>query len=315
MIDRLKALAEDARLKAEQGEVAFYGGTFTALPRQMLHRLLQEAACWVDAGVFSGIRFSTRPDSLSEEDCALLQNYPVTTVELGVQSFEDAVLERSGRGYGAGLALETARRVKEYGWQLGLQLMPGLPDDSREAFLRSIAVAVDLKPGFVRLYPTLVLQGTALAKAHALGVYQPLTVDEAVSWCAEALEMLKRAKVAVARMGLHADPELLAPGRIIAGPFHPAFGYLVRVRWWRNQVDKALGAELDECRVSPRGERGSVPAEGRSLALTVPRRLLSEAVGPAQGNIKHWQERWGIKHVTVRGEDTPPAPGFRFCWQ
>jgi len=163
-VSAIRLHAEQAHSSGRAGEVAFYGGTFTALPRETLVKILDCAAAFAAAGLFTGIRFSTRPDCLDEEICGLLSAYPVSTVELGVQSLSDAVLDASGRGYSAAQVPDAAARVREHGWSLGIQLMAGLPQDSRDRFLDSVARAISIGPDFVRIYPTLVLKDTRLAR-------------------------------------------------------------------------------------------------------------------------------------------------------
>lgn len=281
-------LLDDAREQHISGELAFYGGTFTALPPEVLREILETVTPWVDAGVFSGLRFSTRPDGMTEGICSQFAHYPIETVELGVQSLVDEVLIRSRRGYAVESVKKAAEVVRKQGWRLGLQLMPGLPGDSPSRFQDSVAQAVELRPDFVRIYPTLVLTGTVLAEWYRHGTYTPLSLEEAVSWCAWAYEALFRAQIPIARLGLHPDPELQKAGRVIAGPFHPALGYLVRVEWWKERLDRHLEVQQEQTR-------------GKAITLWVGDRAVSEVIGPARCNIRHWLEKWLFTEVKVRG--------------
>ncbi len=281
-------LLEHAREKHPPGELAFYGGTFTALPSEVIEAILESASPWVHSGVFSGIRLSTRPDGITDEICSLLRNYPVKTIELGVQSLVDEVLIQSRRGYSIAAVERAAALVREQGWRQGLQLMLGLPGDSRVRFLDSIAAAIQLRPDFVRIYPTLVLADTPLARWFREGSYVPLALDEAIAWCVPAYELLSQADIPIARLGLHPDPELQKPGTVLAGPYHPAFGYLVRAHWWRERVDRHLQVSHELL-------------QGSELTLWVAERYLSEVIGPGKSNFRHWQEKWGVKTVTVKG--------------
>ena len=286
--DRLHEHAKRACKDPCPGEIAFYGGTFTALKRETMAAILDESSQWVHRKAFSGIRFSTRPDCMSHPVCLILKDYPIQTVELGVQSFSDEVLDASGRGYPAVAAENAARLVKNSRWNLGIQLMPGLPEDTRERFLASVETCVAVGADFVRLYPSLVLERTALVGLHRTGRYVPLSLEEAVSWCAQAYEELGRSGIPLARAGLHGDPELERPGAIVAGPYHPAFGYLVRVRWWRERVDRLLSAlSTESC--------------GRFLTVFVPRNLISEAIGPGRANVNHWKSRWAVDEIQILG--------------
>jgi histone acetyltransferase (RNA polymerase elongator complex component) len=286
--EQLRQLTEQARERLVPGELAFYGGTFTALPAEVIEEILETAALPVHAGVFTGLRFSTRPDGMVENLCTLLSHYPIETVELGVQSLDDAVLVQSRRGYSSEIVKTAAAQVRERGWRLGLQLMLGLPGDSPEIFLASIRRAVALRPDFVRIYPTLVLAGTRLAEWYRSGDYVPLSLEAALSWCVPAYDLLFRERIPIARLGLHSDPELLKPGAILAGPYHPAFGYLVRVHWWRERLNRHFEAHPD-------------PLKGRTLTVYVGDRSLSEVVGPKRSNIRHWQEKWRFGELRVVG--------------
>jgi histone acetyltransferase (RNA polymerase elongator complex component) len=286
--EQFNRLLDHARERHIPGELAFYGGTFTALPPEIVEEILETAAPWVKIGIFSGLRFSTRPDGITEEICSLLGNYPIETIELGAQSLADEVLIQSRRGYSSESVMRAATLVRERGWRLGLQMMPGLPGDSSGRFLTSIAKAVELRPNFVRIYPTLVLVGTQLAEWFGTGRYVPLSLDEAISWCVPAYELLFREQIPIARLGLHPDPELQKPGTVLAGPFHPAFGYLVRVHWWRERLNRHLQAHPGVL-------------SGRELTVYVGDRFLSEVLGPHRSNVSHWQEKWRFQKIMVKG--------------
>lgn len=281
----LREYGAQVKKTGRAGEIAFYGGTFTALPHGVMESILTMATGYVRDGVFTGIRFSTRPDCLGTDVCRLLSNFPVRTVELGVQSFSDAVLVESGRGYNVAVAVKAAERARRHGWKLGIQLMAGLPGDSAAAFHGSIQRGIELAPDFFRIYPTLVLNGTRLADLLRTGKYRPLDLEEAVGWVVPAYDLTIRAGIPVIRMGLHSDPALREPGVILAGPYHPAFGYIVRCRWWRDLIDKELA-------VSP-------PPADTVLALRVAGRHISELVGPGRSNIAHWISRWKLRTVRV----------------
>lgn len=299
--EQVDGFLKEALRAASPGELAFYGGTFSALPKPALEAILMEAAHWVGRGVFSGIRFSTRPDALSGEICELLAQYPVSTVELGVQSLNDEVLIQSRRGYTSETVYHAASRVRQAGWNLGLQLMVGLPGDSRQAFSETVLRAVEMKPDLVRIYPTLVVAGTELALWYRKGTYVPLTLNESLGRCASAFDLLHGAGISVARMGLHPDPQLLVDGTVLAGPRHPSFGYLVRVRWWRERVDHVLGS-LDR------------PARGRAK-VRVRLQAVSEAVGPSRCNPRYWELHWNLAKITVEGVADQPYGQVAVSWE
>jgi histone acetyltransferase (RNA polymerase elongator complex component) len=213
---------------AHDREIAFYGGTFTGLSPGAMEALLAAAFPRVADGSFHGIRVSTRPDALDEERLSLMKSYGVTTVELGVQSLHDDVLRRTRRGYLSEDVKTAADMLGRFGFRLGVQLMPGLPGDDSVRFLETVKRALELEPALVRLYPTLVIRGTVLAAWYRRGAYRPFSLEEAVGLCTEACIRFETAGVPVIRIGLLAPDRLAAEGGILAGPWHPAFGFLVR---------------------------------------------------------------------------------------
>lgn len=225
----------DHRLPSKGGgEVAFYGGTFTLLPAPLQSAFLDAVSPFVRQGRVAGVRISTRPDAVCRAVALRLADSGVTTVELGCQSFDAAVLARSLRGHGPKAAALAVSALREAGLSVGLQLMPGLPGGDREEAVRSLEAALALAPDFIRLYPTVVPYGTLLAEWCRTGRYRPLPLEEAVDWCAELLWRCRRNGTPVVRMGLQSTTALDSGDALLAGPYHPAFGQLVRSRlWWR----------------------------------------------------------------------------------
>lgn len=294
----LAGYADQVRSSGLPGEIAFYGGTFTALPYGLVEEILTAASGFVRRSIFTGVRFSTRPDCLDPAVVEMLSKYPVRTVELGVQSLSDDVLEKSRRGYRAQIVFEAAKRVKLAGWKLGVQLMAGLPGDSRETFMQSMRRALETGADFLRIYPALVLEGTALADSYRKGLYAPLSLDEAVAWLAPAYDLALKARVPVIRMGLHADPALEKPGVVLAGPYHPAFGSLVKSRWWRDKIDGRLAA-LDKF-------------PGSDMIISVAPNQVSDTIGNRKSNLLHWKTRWGISAKVVGEAD---MTGIEIAWK
>ncbi len=219
------------------GEVAFYGGTFTALPEEQQTLYLDTAICHIASGRVSGIRISTRPDALDARTLARLSDAGVTTVEIGCQSFNDTVLENSGRGHSAVDNLSSVQACQAAGFQVGVQLMPGLPGGDGKEAMRSLQQAIALKPSFLRIYPTVVVEGTELAELWRAGAFTPWPLDRAIDLCADMLLLCRKHSMPIIRMGLQSDPQLEA--NLLAGPYHPAFGQLVRSRLWRRALSHA----------------------------------------------------------------------------
>lgn len=227
--------------QVERVELAFFGGSFTALPSDQRSAYLAAAASCRSEGLVDAIRLSTRPDAIDGEILAELSRHGVSTVELGVQSFDDEVLRFARRGHGAQDSRVAARAIVEGGFDLVIQLMPGLPRDTDERSLASAREAASLGPAAVRIYPTVVLDGTDLADRYRRGEFVPLGLDEAIERCADCCAVFDDAGIPVIRLGLHPlDPSEVSS--VLAGPYHPAFGHLVRCRQRRRELMGRLAA-------------------------------------------------------------------------
>lgn len=209
-------------------EVAFYGGTFTRLPMPRMIELLGAVAPYMEQGFFQSIRLSTRPDALGEKRLKIMKDYGVLTVELGAQSMDNYALMLSKRGHTAEDTVKAVETLKGHGFRVGIQLMPGLPGDCVEKFQSTITEVIKLSPDMVRLYPAVVIRGTEMARLYREGRYEPLGLDEAVEMCAKSCVRLEKQGITVIRIGLMSSPSLLEKGQIVAGPWHTAFGFLVR---------------------------------------------------------------------------------------
>jgi histone acetyltransferase (RNA polymerase elongator complex component) len=212
----------------QKREIAFYGGTFTRLGTDRMVELLEATAPYIRNKSFHSIRVSTRPDEIDEERLELLKMYHVSTVELGVQSMDNEVLKRSGRGHTAEDTVRAFHLLREYGFCTGAQLMPGLPGDSEEKFMNTIEKVIELRPDISRLYPAIVIKDTILERWYREGRYEPLTLDKAVMICGESCRILEHNGIKVIRIGIMSSPSLLEEGQIVAGPWHCSFGFLVR---------------------------------------------------------------------------------------
>jgi histone acetyltransferase (RNA polymerase elongator complex component) len=207
--------------------MAFYGGNFLGLSPKKINSLLQLADEFIMNGDIHWIRFSTRPDTITESGLKLLENFSVGEIEIGVQSMDDTVLNICQRGH---CALDTKNAVvllKEHGYKVGLQLMIGLPGQSAKSAVETAEQIVLLSPDFIRIYPTIVLKHSPLAQWYQKGNYQPILLNEAVFQTKKIYLFFKQHGIPVIRMGLQASQELDNKEVVIAGPYHPAFGHLV----------------------------------------------------------------------------------------
>lgn len=232
------------RKTQEPVQFAFYGGSFTCLPRIKQEKMLEAVGPWLNNGSISGIRLSTRPDCVTREICSVLKQRGVTTVELGVQSLDDNVLLKSKRGHQHTHCAEAVKYLKEAEFRIGIQLMPGLPGESRLSFKSTIKNTVHLQPSFVRIYPALVIEGSELADLYHSGEYKPLSLGMSVVLAGWAREVFLEAGISVVRMGLQPSPSL--EKSLIAGPYDPAFGEMVISRWWLKRVRTLLGKYSDK---------------------------------------------------------------------
>jgi histone acetyltransferase (RNA polymerase elongator complex component) len=233
----VKTALQSNRAKSTEFEIAFFGGSFTAIDKEYMLELLKAACEFVGTNGVRGIRISTRPDAIDEEILSVLKSYGVTAIELGAQSLCDDVLAKNKRGHSADDVITASRLIKDAGFELGLQMMTGLFGSSREKDLYTAKKIVELKPQTVRIYPTITLENTLLASLYRNGDYIPPSLEETVSLCAELKQLFSENGIKVIRLGLHTvDNE-----RIVAGPWHPSFGELCESRIILNKITSQLG--------------------------------------------------------------------------
>ncbi len=271
--------------RARHTEISFYGGNFLGLAPELITLLLATAAGFVQEGQADGIRFSTRPDTIDAARLKLIARFPVTTVELGVQSMNDAVLQQSQRGHTAQSVREAVALLKTRPYRIGLQMMVGLPGDTPATALATARQIADLAPQFVRIYPTLVLRGSHLALRHFRGEYTPLPLEAAVALVADLYQIFHRHDIAVARMGLQAGPELSPDADLVAGPFHPAFGEMVQSALWLDAISRHLEKE---------------GLQKGDVVLEAPARLLSQIKGQKDFNLLDLLQKHQLRSLEVR---------------
>lgn len=268
-----------------QHEAAFYGGSFTGLPLALQRKLLSLTDALLEEGFIGSVRLSTRPDYIDREKLELLHKHHVRTVELGVQSLDDEVLRAAERGHTAKQVTDAMQLLKEYGFTTGLQLMIGMPRQSFASVQQSAQQALALKPDIARIYPLLVIKDTPLEKSYNKGLFKPLTLEEAVEQAAWLYNELTQAGVRVIRVGLQADAELCAPGNIVAGPFHPSMGELVKSRVLRDKLTPQIAQYV------------SMGAGGIELHTSA--KLESKLRGQKNCNLHYWQELFPTLKIII----------------
>lgn len=271
-IDKAVEIALNS-IGCNEGEIAFFGGSFTAIDRAYMTQLLERAYKYVEKGLFKGIRISTRPDCISREILEILKTYGVTAIELGCQSMDDRVLALNTRGHTENDVYSAAELIKSYGFELGVQMMTGLYGDSDEGSVKTAQKLISLSPATVRIYPTIVLEGTRLCELYRKGEYTPQTVDDAAELCKRLIMMFEQRGIKIIRLGLHSGGNV--EEGFVAGPYHPAFREICESKIY---LDKVL-AEL---------EKGKIP-QGK-IEITVGTPFVSMLTGQKRTNISKLNE-------------------------
>ena len=237
-------------------QVAFFGGTFTGISMGLQREYLEVVKKYIDNGDVEGVRISTRPECIDDEILTQLKKYEVKTIELGVQSLDDEVLKATGRNYNYEIVKKSCDLIKKYGFELGVQLMIGLPKSTLESDFLSAIKSLDFNPDIARIYPTLVIKGTELEYMYKAQKYKALEIEEAVERTVKIYSLLEKNKVNIIRVGLQPSEDLTADGVIIAGPFHPAFRDLVENKLYFNflkriyERENTLNIEVNEKNIS-----------------------------------------------------------------
>lgn len=265
-------------------EAAFFGGSFTGISARKQEELLSVAKGFLDGGKIHGIRLSTRPDYITEEILNRLKRFGVTTVELGVQSMDEAVLLESQRGHTPKDVKRAAKLIRKYGFSLGLQMMTGLPGDTEKKCIKTAKKIIKLKPDEVRIYPTLVLKETMLSDLYEKGEYKPQTIDEAVAVCKKLIPMFEKKGIRVIRVSLATTEEIRDGASVVAGPYHPAFRELCEGEIYYDKLLRLL-------KIHP-----------KARAFSVNPKEISKAVGNGKRNILRIEEKYGFR-VTIKPDD------------
>ena len=265
-------------------EIAFFGGSFTGIDRELMVDLLNRAQKYVDCGRVESIRLSTRPDYINDEILDILSRYAVKTVELGLQSLSDKALIASGRGHDAECARSACLKIKERGFQLIGQMMIGLPESDESTEIETAQKIIEYGADGARVYPTVVFYDTELARMTERGKYTPLTTEDAVMRTASVLDVFDKADVPCIRVGLCASDNLSDESRVMGGANHPSVGEMAMSELYYRRICSQLDS-MDIC--------------GGELTIYVAPGAVSKAVGQKKKNKLIICEKYGIKRVKV----------------
>jgi len=280
-----------------EAEIAFFGGSFTGIDRNLMSDLLSLANEYIRDGKAKGLRLSTRPDYIDKEILDILKRFNVLNIELGVQSMSDKVLTASKRGHTALDTERACRLIKSYGFNLVGQMMIGLPSSTLEDEVYTAKKLCELNVDAARIYPTAVLCGTELEDMLREGEYSPLTLSDAVERAAKVTMIFYKHNVPVIRTGLHASEDLFHEGGIVAGAFHSAFGELVQSRCFLESIEAKL-------------KRLDTDFSGKTLHIKIPEKATSKVVGQKRQNIEKLISKYNFTRIktveksTLKGFET-----------
>ena len=275
--------------KGSDVEIAYFGGSFTAIDQALMVRLLDVAERFVREGSVSGIRFSTRPDAVGEDVLDLLSHYTISAIELGLQSMDDGVLTACKRGHTAAVAEDACRRIVKRGHSLVGQMMLGLPASTREKERYTAERICALGASAARIYPTVVLKGTALARMMESGSYLSLTPNEAVLRAADVMELFLERGVEILRVGLCASDGLTSDN-VAGGAYHPALGELAYSELFYRRMYACLEQKAKEW-------------AGETVTVFVPTGKTSQAIGQHRANVKKLAKAFALADVKVCESD------------
>ncbi|WP_270505076.1 elongator complex protein 3 [Paraclostridium sordellii] len=277
----LKTIDKDASV-----EVAFFGGSFTAIDIDIQRNLLSVAKEYVDKNIIDDIRMSTRPDCINDEILTMLKEYKVSIIELGVQSLDDKVLIDSVRGHSDKDVFESAELIKKYGINLGLQMMIGLPSDTEEKCIYTAKKFIDLKPDCVRVYPTLVVKETGLEKLLQENKYNPFSLKESIDIVKKVLVLFYINNVNVIRVGLQATEDIAIGKEVLAGPYHPAYRELVESKMYGDYIEYLIKKYNAK----------------KNIDVLVNKKNVSRILGNKKSNVKNLKEKYGVLLKTKESE-------------
>lgn len=258
----------------ENTEIAFFGGSFTAIRRDYMTELLESVQDYIGENKFKGIRISTRPDCIDEEILFQLKSSNVTAIELGAQSMSDKVLQANDRGHTAEDVRRASELIRQYGFELGLQMMVGLYKSLSADELATMKAITEIHPDTLRIYPVVILKGTRLAELFCSGEYNPPEFDSVAQMCAEFMEMAENSGIRIIKCGLHASE--FVEQDMVGGFYHPAFRELCESTIYRRRMEEAICCET---------------SGGLSFTFAVHPSCISKAMGHKKSNAEYFKQR------------------------
>ena len=277
-------------------EVAFFGGSFTAIETEKQEELLEAVQSYIEQKRVNSIRVSTRPDCIDREVLKRMKKYHVKTIELGVQSTNNYILERCKRGHTGEDVKRASKLIRHCGFILGHQMMVGLPESTKQDEINTAKELIKLKPKIVRIYPVLVIKDTELEKEYKSGEYTPLTVGQAVERCKEIVDLFNRSKINVIRIGLQSTEEITDPSSekssVVAGPYHPAFRQLVESSMWYDSIV---------------GKIKKVNAKVKKVKIKANDININNIIGHGKENILKLKEIYDVDVVIEKDDNIKPG--------
>lgn len=288
--EKIKATIENSLKHADfkNTQIAFFGGSFTGISEDTMINYLSVAKYYCDNYNLDGIRLSTRPDYINTHILDILKKYGVKTIELGVQSMCDEVLTLNNRGMSVNDTKNACRLIRDYGFELGVQLMTSMYGSDRQKDIFTAHEAVKLKPDFVRIYPTVVISGTKLHEFYQKGIYKTRTLDETVDICCEMYEIFKKSNIKVIRIGLMTNEDINCES--VIGAYHPAFGELVMSKYYFNKICEIINSK-------------KLDFSKKILLICAPKELVSKISGHKKTNIGKLKEKYELKDIKFKYDE------------
>ena len=265
-------------------EIAFFGGSFTGIDLSLQEAYLKVAYKYIIDGKVDSIRLSTRPDYINDEILTLLTKYGVKTIELGVQSMNDEILDKAKRGHTRDDVINASNLIRQYGIRLGHQIMIGLPYSSINSEVYTIKECLKLEPEQLRIYPVYVIEDSELYDMYEAGEYKALEIGEAVNRCVAVIHKCQKTNVQIIRLGLQSTSEITAKNTNIYGPVSDNFAEYVMAALIRERIEN------------------EIVKDNGNIVVYVPKRYISATIGPKKINKIYFENKFNVKYI-VKGED------------